>query len=292
MFLEVDGDPESYEVDLLPGVTPRLRYQVMDTAAGLVPIAAMHDDVLRFESAWQQFVAKPEVTLQKVVIAGSPFFWVAVLDLAGAPFIKRVERRAGPADAWRDTFGQGFVRSASPRMSLDAFNRLRFRVEHIRQIPALLHKLFSAGQISGDGGSHAAGTYRVFSRGIYDLEKVPRAVCKTITNYMIDRMGREYAMCPEFRPILDYCLGDTDPKTHGPFFGFAQKKIGMPAIDELPTDRHALYLCSAGKRVVGLLKLYGSVTYNVHLGSAPSSDTYEHITWIDYNGVGRVPAFR
>ncbi len=288
MFLEVKGDPVSYEADILPNVTPRLRYQVIDTGVSVFPAASSQADVNRFAPTWNEFVATPEVTIQKNVTANGTFYRVAKLQLAGTPKIVKVDLRQKPAEAWWDTFDPGFAQFAHPRMSLDPFSRIRFRTARFRQIPQLLDRIFSAGQITAQAAVHEAGSYHIKCRSTFDLEKVPRAVAKTLVNYMADKMGAAYVANPAFRPLLDYCLGGPDRPATGPFVSFLPHGTGAPDIDQLPPDRHLLHLVSNGRRVVGILKLYGAVAYRVHLGPAPSPVPYEHTTRIDYNGPGRV----
>lgn len=288
MFLEANGDPISYEVDILPHITPRFRYQVIDSGTAVVPVAGCQADVARFSAAWRKFIANPEITIQKRQTPIGPSFRVATLSLGVTPEIVSVLRRRKPADSWWDTFDPGFARSANPRMSLDPFGRIRFRTRRLADVPLLLERIFSAGQISSPGGVHNPGTYRIRSRSSYDLQKVPRAIAKTMVNYMVDQMGADYVGNSSFRPVLDYCLGGPDQLKNGPFVGVLPRSTGVDEIDQLPANRHLLKLLSDGNRVVGILKLYGAVTHRVHLGAAPSRQPYDYSTRIDYNGPGRV----
>ena len=289
MFLEVNGDPVSYEVDILPSVEPRLRYQVIDTGAKVAAAVSHQHDVDRFAKAWPVFIAKPEVTIQKIKTGEQNRFRVATLRLNGTPTIGKIEWRARPADAWWDTFGENFGRSRDPRMSLDPLNRIRFRTEHLKQIPQLLGRIFSAGQITSPATTYATGTYQIACRGVYDIEKIHRAVAKTLVNYMFDKMGASFASKPAFRPVVDYCIGGPEHSGPGPFVGIVNQPIGLPDFDNLLSDRHALLLISDGRRVVGTLKLYGNTScYRVHLGLSPDGKPFQHQTLIDYNGPGRV----
>lgn len=289
MFLEVDGDPVSYEVDILPGVSPRFRYQVIDAGGDVFPVVSDRSDAERFAKAWKAFIARPEVTIQKGSANGKAVYRVASLRLSGVPAIVNVEQRSKPAGAWWDTFGDRFGRSTAPRMSLDPFGRIRFRTERIKQIPKLLERIFGAGEIGRTGAVHKPGDYRVVCRGVYDIGKIHRAIAKTLVNYMVDQRGRGYAELPAFRPILDYCIGGPDFSGPGPFVGSVFEPTGIATIDTLPTERHGMALISNGVRVVGILKLYGADhSYRVHLGRAPDPQPFMCSMRIDYNGSGRV----
>lgn len=291
MFLEAADDPVAYEVDILPGVAPRLRYQVIATDTDVFPVVSSNDDVARFEAAWNAFIRNPEVTIQKVQIAGAAVYKVARLTLHGEPAIVGVDRRSKPAAAWWDTFGDGFHRSRDSRMSLDPFGRIRFRTRRFRDIPVLLGRIFAAGEIGSSGRVYGAGEYRIACRELYEKNKVERAVAKTLVNYMIDKVGLSYARDAAFRPLLDYCIGGPDPHQNGPFVGFVPGQIGIGSFDGLSVERHGLALASDGERVGGFLKLYGgSYVYRVHLGRSPDSRAFVHTTSIDYNGPGRVSA--
>lgn len=231
MFLEIKGDPVSYEVDILPNVTPRFRYQVIDTGLTVFPAVGSQADVDRFGPAWQKFVANPEVTIQKLLTVNGTFYRVATLQLAGTPKIVKLDRRQQPAEAWWDTFDRGIAQSAHPRMSLDPFSRIRFRTARLTQVPQLLDRIFSAGQITTQAAVHQAGSYQIKSRSIYDLEKIPRAIAKTLVNYLVDKMGAAYVTDPAFRPVLNYCLGGPDRLANGPFVGFLPHETGIPDID-------------------------------------------------------------
>jgi hypothetical protein len=289
MFMEVDGDPVSYEVDILPRITPRLRYQIIDTGSAVVPTASNVDDIQRFKDAWKKFVLRPEVTIRKKTSNENVTYRVALLNLKNSPKIDIIESRTKATDAWWDRFEAGIGKATHPRLSLDPFGRIRFRTSRLKQIPLLLHRIFEAGEINGIGATHHPGSYHIVNRSIYDVNKVHRAIAKTLVNYLTDQLGSTYISNPEFRPVLDYCIGGSDSTENGPFVGISEKNCGIPEIDNAGKDHHALALASNGLRVVGVLKLYGHFTYRVHLGAAPASHLpFIRAVQIEYNGVGRV----
>ena len=55
-------------------------------------------------------------------------------------------------------------------------------------------------------GSFAARNYEVVVPSTYDVEKVHRAVAKTLVNFAIDEFGPAWIGFAGFRPTLDYCL--------------------------------------------------------------------------------------
>jgi hypothetical protein len=126
-------------------------------------------------------------------------------------------------------------------------------------------------------------------RSIYDPEKIHRAVAKTLVNYAVDEFGPSWIASPGVRPVLDYCLRRIDDSSDHPFVGVIDTLTGISAIDSAPPERHALALCSNGKLIVGLVKVYGGLAYRVHLGPAPDGiGSFVRTGQIDYNGAGRV----
>lgn len=291
MFLVADGDPVAYEVDLLPGIEPRLRYQLIDTGVGMEAAASSQDDDSRFRVAWNSFVARPEVTIQKKPSGTGSVFRVASLDLSGPPKVTKVETRTKPALAWWDTFDNAVPGPIHARLSLDPFGRIRFRTGRLREVPKLLDNILQAGTISSRGKSYAPGTYSVSARSVYDINKVNRAVAKTLMNYATDQFGSAFASKSEFNDLRQYCLGGPDRQTNGLFVGLVTNPIGIPTIDLCASDRHALALASDGFLVVGVLKLYGHFTYRVHLGPAPPGTIpFVRGVRVDFNGPGRTDA--
>jgi hypothetical protein len=289
MFLEADGDPVSYEVDILPGIQPRLRYQIIDIGSAVVPAASNIEDIPRFKAAWNKFVLKPEVTIQKKTSGNSVLYRVAQLNLKDFPLISSIEYRSKPTEIWWDKFEKGIGQAAHPRLSLDPFGKIRFRTSRLKQIPQLLHRIFDAGEISSIGTTYQSGSYHIVNRSVYDVNKVHRAIAKTLVNYLADQMGAAYVAKPEFRPILDYCIGGPDSTENGPFVGIMEKPCGIPEIDGAQMECHALALASNGLMVVGIIKLYGHFTYRIHLGSAPAYHSpFLLAVQIDYNGAGRI----
>ncbi|BCA64662.1 hypothetical protein SHINM1_002640 [Fluviibacter phosphoraccumulans] len=179
-------------------------------------------------------------------------------------------------------------------MSVDPTNRLRFRAKSLAEIPALLAKVFAKGKISSDGRSIQGGHYTLICREAADIpgdSPTYRAIAKTAANFAIAELGANWIAAPEFRPLLDFCIGKTNGSAKHPVVGIMppNQLIGVRAIDTVSVDRHALALVSNGVRVVCLIRLYGGPVYRVHLGPAPAgSVVMERSVHIDYNGCGRV----
>lgn len=290
VFMEAEGDPVAYEVDILRGIEPRLRAQMIETSDGLIAIAGDEDGPKRLTDATNAFWKDLSITIQKRPRAGPQQFRVAVLSLNEVFAFDRIEWRSSPPPVWLDRFPGSLGLSPDPRMSVDAFGRLRFRTSKLRHIVEFLNRALKEGTKSKGGSkTHAAGTYRLAVRSVYDIPKVHRAVAKTLVNYAVDSFGASWISAPGFRPILDYCLGRVDDPAGKPFVGVATTPTGIRAIDDAPPERHALALCSNGTLVVGLVKLYGGLPYKVHLGAAPAGATqFVRSVQIDYNGSGRV----
>ncbi|HEX8584343.1 MAG TPA: hypothetical protein VF680_08030 [Allosphingosinicella sp.] len=291
MFLYVDGDPIAYEVDVLPGIEPRFRYQIIDTDSGLRLVVSKQEDAERFEGAWAQFFARPEITIQKRRTAEGPSYRVALFDLSPVVRISKIETRSKPADGWWDDFQAPDGTKNHARLSLDPMGRLRFRTEKLTDVVQLLSVMLAKGTISSTPGVHKPGTYQVRTTSTYEVEKVHRAVAKTLANYAVDQFGVEYVRQAEFKKIIEYCIGGQDQQANGPFVGIVAKRIGHSFIDDTQNDRHALVLSSNGTWVVGIIKLYGSFQYRVHLGAAPrGTRAFTRGVRIDYNGRGRTDA--
>jgi hypothetical protein len=290
IFIEAEGEPAAYEVDLLPGLKPRLRVQIIDVGTSVRSEAGAAENLPRFQEAFADFTKRPEVTISKRPKPGPEQFRVAVLSLDGSPRIERIEFRAKPGTAWRDTFPADMGERRHPRMSMDAFGRLRFRTTRLGEIPSLLERAFEAGSIPSGMENLLPGEYQVRIRSPYETAKVHRAVAKTLVNYMVDQLGREWTAHPNFRPVLDYCIGRVETSPTGPFVGLLDRASGHPTIDSAPMERHALALLSDGRQVVGSIKTYGHFLYRVHLGEAPSgSAPFVRAVWIDFGGPARVP---
>jgi hypothetical protein len=288
VFLIANNDPLAYEVDILRGIEPRLRAQMISTPTGLITRAGDAADAERLTDATNAFWKERAITIQKRRKSGPKQFRIAILSMDGAFRVERIEWRAKPTTVWLDHFPYGVNISSDTRMSVDAHGRLRFRARKIRDITRLLALSLQKPVSSRPAGGFAAGTYQVVARSPYDPEKVFRAMAKTIVNYAIDEFGPTWIASPTFRPILDYCLGRIgDPPN--PFVGLVNGPTGIDAIDDAPPERHALALCSDGKLIIGLVRLYRGPVYRVHLGPAPNkAENFVRSIQIDYNGPGRV----
>lgn len=298
-FLKADDDPVFYEVDVLLGMEGRPRVQVIATPDDVVATAGHQDDLIRFQKAYAAFVERPEVTIQKRLQKSSLQYRVAVLYLEGSVRIGHIELRDKPAKAWLDRFPMGAVAGTSiradPRMSVDPANRLRFRAMSLADIPIFLEKVLARGQMSSDGRLIEGGQYTLLCREAADIagdSPTCRAIAKTAVNFALAELGAAWIAAPEFRPLLDFCIGKTSGPTAHPFVGIMPpaQLTGVRAIDNVSHNRHALALISNGVRVVCLIRLYRGPVYRVHLGPVPAgSSVLERAIHIDYNGCGRVP---
>lgn len=201
--------------------------------------------------------------------------------------IASIEWREKAGLAWWDTFSERFEGQAHPRLSLDLMSLIRFRTCHIRDIPRLLTRILEIGEFNSLGNSGAKSTYSMTSH--YDSWKVDRALAKTLVNYLIDQRGPEYVRHEAFAPIRAYCLGGPNRTGGFPFVDIVKRKVGIQPPDELPQNRHMLYLIANSYQVMGYIKLYSAFTYKVALGANPSGTPFERATLIDFNGPGRMP---
>lgn len=290
VFLIANGDPVSYEADILRGIEPRLRAQVIATADTLAVHASAEEDFARLAKASQAFLRDREITVQKRREPGPLRFRVAVFSGDADFSIERIELRSKPTPVWLDRFPIGMPVAADPRLSIDAFNRLRLRATGLKQAASFLRRLLADPLSAAPAHALQPGSYQVAVRSRHDTPRVLRAVAKTAVNYAADEFGAGWISEPGFRPVLDYCLGKCEDPPGAPFVGLLERPSGILAIDKAPPERHALALASDGRRVIALIRLYGGGVWRVHLGPAPKgTGCFQRAVWIDYNGVGRVP---
>ncbi|WP_158684186.1 hypothetical protein [Methylobacterium sp. 285MFTsu5.1] len=292
IYFVAPDDPVSYEVDILRGIEPRFRPQIALSGAGFTQRASTMEDVGRFKTALDAFLPRREITLQKRRFPGEARFRVAILSDADTFAVERIEMRRQPVDAWLDRFPNNMAVARDPRVSVDAHGRLRIRATGLKQVSQFFAALIAQGRIEEPGGIHRGGEYRLAIRSPYDVGKVHRAIAKTAVNFAVATRGADWISAEVFRPVLDYCLGRRDASDNGPFVGSLDGPTGIREIDAAVPEVHVLALTSNGARVIGLVRLYSGPTYRVHLGPAPTgAQPFTEVTWIDYNGPGRVAPF-
>jgi hypothetical protein len=288
IFLMVKDDPISYEADILRDTVPRLRAQMISAKDRIFAMASAPENAKRLTDAVNAFWNAPEITIQKRLEPGPRQFRIAVLSRSDQFRFADIQLRPKPATAWLDRFPTGLEVSCDPRMSVDADGRLRFRVRKLREVTALLNRALQEPCVSRPGGTIAADDLTLAIRSTFHVYKVTRAVAKTVVNFAVDALGPDWIGHPNFRPILDFCLGRAGDPPGAPFVGPVRPPTSIRAIDGCIPERHAL--CSDGSRVIGLVRLYGGTIYRVHLGQAPAGTApFTKTVWIDYNGPGRVP---
>ena len=164
IFLSAKDDAVAYEVDILRGIEPRLRAQVISTQSALFVTASDSDGAQRLTDATNAFLKDRAITIQK---RRSNQFRVAILALEGTPRFERLEWRDTPPNAWVDWFPEGHDLAPNPRMSVDAFGRLRFRVRKLRDVTTLLDRMFK--------GPITSPPARVIEAGKYELIVLSKA---------------------------------------------------------------------------------------------------------------------
>lgn len=293
-YLKAENDPVFYEVDVLPGMAGRFRTQIIATQSRVIVRAGDVADTVRFQAAFGEFLRNPEVTIQKRAEKGSQQFRVAVMTTEPSVRVVRIDLRERPTNAWVDRFPE-FHRDVPrhPRLSIDAWNRLRFRVHSLHDIPFLLDRTFAERVMRSDGGTIPANAYSMMlmeSRTIEAVEGAHRAIAKTVVNYAAHEFGPEWISMPDFQEIRAYCRGKL-PRSRQSFVAqVPEASVAIPAIQRATTSRHAMALQSDGQQVVGWIRLYGGPIFCVHLGRAPTGTfRFRREVHIDYNGPGRVP---
>jgi hypothetical protein len=143
IFLLRDDDAVAYEVDILRGIQPRLRVQVISIQNALFTTASDADGAKRLTDATNASLKDRAITIQKRDYPGPNQFRVAILALNGTSRFEQLEWRSKPPPVWVDWFSEGIEVSPDPRMSVDAFGRMRFRVRKLRDVTKLLDRMFN-----------------------------------------------------------------------------------------------------------------------------------------------------
>lgn len=295
IYLVADGDPIAYEVEILDGLEPQIRGQVIGLEHGLLACAADVSGGNRLQAAIDRFVSEREITAYKhpdqtrrgrFLIAT-----VGPVRVGSSPAIVSYEWRAKPTNAWLDRFPRQPPRTPlHARMSVDQDDRLRIRAENIETAAALFRRVLREVPLSGKAKRFEGGAYQVAMDLAVDMHRVERAVAKTAFNLAIHVLGAETMRDTAFDRCRRYCWeGTGDDKQH-PFVGI----LGEAAMKSLPAelqagnpDHHTLFLASNGQALVCFIQLYGAVPWKVHFGtfSAPVQP-FERCFQVDYNGAG------
>lgn len=129
VFLIAEGDLVSYEVEILRGIEPRLRAQIIATADAISIHASVEEDFARLTTASRTFLGYREIMVQKRCELGPQRFRVAVVGGDADFRIARIELRPRPAAAWLDRFPVGMPGASDPRLYEAASHRpIRWRL--------------------------------------------------------------------------------------------------------------------------------------------------------------------
>lgn len=218
IFLISDDDPIAYEVDILRGFSHRLRAQAVQTESGALCRAGDEADAKRLTNALEAFRADPRITLMK---RASNRFRIGVLSCDDRYRFSSLEWSDKPANAWLDQFPLGGAVTTHPRMSVDAFGRLRFRCLKLREVTTLLNDLMRGrnAPYSGRGRFEAERHRLLIAQSTYDVGKVHRAIAKTLVNYAIATFGGDTIRSTSYQQIRDYCIGRRGDAPGRPFVG-------------------------------------------------------------------------
>ena len=100
VFLLADDDPVADEVDILRGIEPRFRAQVISTRDAMFTTASDADGAKRLSDATSAFWKDRAVTIQKRDRPGPKQFRVAILGINGTFRFERLEWRPKPPPVW------------------------------------------------------------------------------------------------------------------------------------------------------------------------------------------------
>lgn len=298
IYLVANGDPIAYEVEILDGLKPQIRGQVIGLEHGLLACAADMSGGGRLQAAIDRFVSEREITAYKHPDqTRRERFLIAMVGSVRAgpsPAIVGYEWRGKPTNVWLDRFPRQPPRTPlHARMSVDQDDRLRIRAENIETAIALFRRVLREVPLQGKAGRFEGGAYDVAMDSAVDIHQVNRAVAKTAFNLAIHALGADAMRSPAFDRCRRYCWeGTGDDKRH-PFVGTP----GEAAMKMLPselrtgnTDRHTLFLTSNGQALVCFIQLYGGATWKVHFGTLPAAlQPLTRCFRVDYNGAGFLP---
>ncbi len=294
LYLIADDDPLAYEVEILEGVTARLRAQVIGLETGLMACAADEADGVRLNAAIDLFNVQREITAYKHPDENrAKRFLIATVNKRISEQRVRIvhyEWRPKPTNVWLDRFPPNPARTPLyARMSVDQDDRLRIRAENIETAVALFDRLLNEIPSVGEGGTFEPGAYTVAISSSSNLSMVYRAIAKTAFNLAIYTLGADAMRDLGFDACRTFCWRGTGDNPNHPFVGI----ITDNAVKDLPLEfrvgsaRHTLMLTSDGRALVCFIQLYGVSAWKVHIGFFFSAVKPFRVCYqVDYAGQG------
>ena len=293
VYMIQEDDPIAYEAEVLDGLEPRLRPQIVWTGHDLIATSPDIENAPRLFTAYNKFNQNLELTVYKRPnTTKSNRFLIATLGSAPGkrfPSIVGYQWRDQPAFAWLDPFP---VRpSRQPffcRASVDQDDRLRIRADNIETAVLFLQDIQNKESI-GTGAREFAPGYKVHFEFLHDQPKMNRAIAKTSFNLAIKLLGADFMSHSSFDACRTYCWTGEGDNPHHPFVGYIVEEediARLPIHLRVRNERqHVLMLTSNGQRLLGLIRLYGGPVLRTHLGET-NIGAFEKYVVVDYGGNG------
>jgi hypothetical protein len=298
IYFVADGNLLAYEVEILDGLTPRIRAQVIGLEHSLQACADSTADGNRLTAAIDRLVHDREITAYKHRDPSrhNRFLIATVGRRHSSPrvCIVHYEWRSKPTNTWLDRFPAKLPRTPFyPRMSVDQDDRLRIRAENVETAVGLFDRLLNEQPIGGEGGAYEGGTYQVAVSSSSNMRMVARAVAKTAFNLAIHTLGAPAMHDSGFDRCRRFCWEGTGDDEQHPFVGMLVDEDLLPLPAEFQagdTSRHTLMLTSNGRSLVCFIQLYGSSAWKVHIGFCSiSAQPFSKVFQVDYADKGFMP---
>ena len=259
IYLVAEGDPIAYEAEVLEGLKPQVRAQVISCPDRLLELASDTNAARRLQNAMDEFVRQRDLTVYKHPDLARPRRYLIArlgrIPSWAIPTVVGYEWQERPTNAWLDRFPDRPPREPFfCRASVDQDDRLRIRAENVETAVVSFRRILNeppSGE--GEGGSFDRGRYEIAFGHEVNLDAVNRALAKTAFNLAVHVLGYSTMRDSRFDPCRRYCCtGEGDELRH-PFVGWLTERQQLATLHPIfgiqdPT-RHLLLLASDGQRL-------------------------------------------
>jgi hypothetical protein len=293
VYMIQEDDPIAYEAEILNGLEPRLRPQLIWTGNELIAVASDMKEGQRLQVSYAAFMQHLELTVYKSPNATKiKRFLIAKLGSINGgkfPSVVGYEWRDRPTLAWLDSFPARPSREPFHcRASVDQDDYLRIRAENVETALAFLQSIQNEHSVRSGSKAFTPG-YKIHIEHLHDQIKMNRAIAKTAFNLAIRLLGKDTMSQPSFDRCRAYCWsGEGDDPQH-PFVGYIVEARYIARLPSLLSARnesqHVFLLTSNGQRLICLIRLYGGPVLRVHLGKT-DLQAFEKYVAVDYGGSG------
>jgi hypothetical protein len=195
IYLVADDDPLAYEVEILDGIEPRIRAQVIGLQHGLMACAALAADGDKLTAVIDAFVVERDITAYKHRDPSrEKRFLIATVGKRPSSRqleVVHYEWRKSPTNVWLDRFPATPLQEPFyARMSVDQDDRLRIRAENIETAVTMFDRILHEKPSLGRGATYQGGKYQIVVNSSTNLCMVDRALAKTAFNLAIHTCWR------------------------------------------------------------------------------------------------------